>query len=102
MGALWWARMWTTPQATQWDQMVHVAARRAQLEDIWAETVRDGKAPAPVSGEMRMLEHELGLTPKAMKELRWRLAADEQHSASRPTPQRKRRLRVVGATEITD
>lgn len=87
-----WEHLWGTPASTQWsDHEQHQALRYCQLQDVWASD-RDLK----VLPELRHLERELGLTPKARKELRWRIVANgmviEENGATLPQP---RRLRVV-------
>jgi hypothetical protein len=68
-----------------------VALRYCQLADMWTSD-RDLK----VVPEMRHCERELALTPKARKELRWRIVSDgaviEENGVTLAEP---RRLRVV-------
>src|SRR5689334_856280 len=69
-GRAWWAWAWALPQATRWDVgSLYFVARRASLEDLNAEEFK-----APVQKEMRELDNRLGLNPKAMADLRWRVA----------------------------
>lgn len=113
--------MWSTPQAAGW-ALGHeaVVARRASLEDDLAalEAVRgidfDELGPradqvraavqrvaALATGrlqiikEMRELDDRLGLTPKAMAQLRWTIEGDAQPVSSEnvvtPTADRWRR-----------
>jgi len=71
-GLAWWDWNWRTPSASQWTDAEHdIARRRAELEDLWQET-----SETKVLAEMRHCESALGLTPKARKELRWRIVAD--------------------------
>jgi hypothetical protein len=87
-----WARLWAMPASTQWgEHEFDQALRLCQLDDLWQRD-RDMK----VLPELRFLEKELGLTPKARKELRWRIVADgavvEENGVKLAEP---RRLRVV-------
>jgi hypothetical protein len=104
-GRAWWNWAWKTPQAAAW-ALGHesVVARRASLEDDLAtlELVQgldfdefvDRTAAAAVRTavnrvaalatgrlqivrEMRELDDRLGLTPKAMAQLRWSIKADD-------------------------
>lgn len=94
-GKLWWDRAWVKPQASQWEALgvVELVERRAELADLWAES-----PSAALSGEMRQVEHMLGLSPKAMKELRWRIEGTE--GARQPvrgrSKSKRRSLKVVG------
>src|SRR5688500_6144370 len=66
-GQAWWRWAWRTPQAAAWNAGHRWnVARRAQLEDVWAEQVKVGAATAAMASAMMMLEHRLGLTPKGM------------------------------------
>lgn len=70
-GLAWWDWAWSTPQAAAWDAgALYVIARRASLEDD------GGLAPASRLREMRELDDRLGLTPKGMAALRWRIVDD--------------------------
>ena len=63
-----WRKWWTSPQATQWDSTLHTPIL-GRLLLLYVE--------APMSSEARQIEHQMGLTPKGMKDLGWRLADDE-------------------------
>lgn len=70
-GREWWEWAWHTPQAAAWDPgALYVVARRAQLEDSTA-------IPAPTA-QMLQLDDRLGLTPKAMVAMRWRIGGKTQ------------------------
>ena len=107
-GKGWWAWAWRTPQAAAWSAGdTVIIARRAALEDdlaiqgrvdtidlvladvVDSETVGQvraivGKLGAIVTGravvcrEMRELDNLLGLTPKSMAALHWRIVADKE------------------------
>ena len=87
-----WSTIWVTPMATQWgDAEEGQAVRYCQLVDIWT-TTKETK----VLAEMRHLEAALGLTPKARKELRWRIVdgAEVVEMNGKPTGKGPR-LKVV-------
>ena len=105
-GKAWWKWAWSTPQAAAWDAgAVQVVLRRARLEDALAavEAVELGEPPTEegevavwllavqalvqtlkglaagalaVQREMRELDDRLGLSPKAMAQLRWTIVDD--------------------------
>lgn len=120
-GARWWEWAWHTPQATAWDAGTHYAvARRAALEDDLDASERvdglDAEAAGPalaalvrrlaslttgrvaIYREMRELDKVLGLTPKAMADLRWSIDATESDKPKEQAPATVRRLRAVAAT----
>ncbi len=94
-----WAWLWSTPQATQWDEADKVLVRLALLVDlVYAE-----KASSTHLTEIRNIECSYGLNPKALIQLRWRIApggaevvspasVDDQLAERRAS----RRKRVVG------
>lgn len=64
-----WSQLWSTPQAVAWDGLGwnRVVARYTKL--LLAAEKSD--ATAAMLGEVRQLEDRLGLTPMAMRRLRW-------------------------------
>lgn len=76
-GDAWWKWAWRTPQATQWDASTEpLVARRAALEDQWNRPFydKDGNETAPPASLMKSildLDDRLGLSPKALAQLRW-------------------------------
>lgn len=87
-GKAWWRWAWRTPQAAAWNAgHLWNVARRAQLEDVWAKQLEDGKATAAMASAMQMLENRLGLTPKGMLELRWEIVADIPAPDAAPDPE---------------
>ena len=95
-----WDSLWAMPQAVMWDRMCshRTVARYAFLLSVVEDPTRD--VQAAILGEVRQLEQQLGVTPKAMRDLRWEIVADEvaerreekaQPAAARPT----RRLKVA-------
>lgn len=125
-GKAWWRWAWATPQAAAWDPgSLQVIARRASLEDDIAaladvrgldfsellDTDDQGRVTAVVrrlaalatgrigiAKEMRELDRALGLTPKAMAELRWTIAADEVAEARQARA--PRRLKAVDPSAV--
>jgi hypothetical protein len=93
----WWARLWESPQAVQWDrlgQVVEVALYVRRL--VQAERPA---ATAAITKEARILADSLGLTIPGMLRLRWRIAVDEvaakrAEKADRPAPRRSARDRM--------
>jgi|GEM_PF-1887691 len=72
-GRRWWRWAWKLPQACGWgDGVLYTVARRAQLEELWAETRLTGWAR-----EMRELDDRLGLTPRGRANLRWEIVDDQ-------------------------
>lgn len=70
VGRAWWRWAWQTPQAAAWPDGSEVTvARRAQLEEQYAES-----GDVKLLPEMRQLDDRLGLSPKAMAQLRWKIA----------------------------
>ncbi len=85
----WWATIWRTSMATQWDEgdvpaLVELAAlRQAMMRGDWR-----------LSGYVEKRSDKFGLTPKGRRDLRWIVTEeDEQRAgvAERPV----RRLRAV-------
>ena len=67
----WWAALWSTPQATMWDQTGRSMHTLALLHH---ELMVDASSSPKLSAEMRQHEDRHGLTPKAMLQLRWRVS----------------------------
>lgn len=98
-GRQFWADLWTSPQSTRWGSDTsrrttpyHYMAVRLLLA---FEKLREDGFSVPVSTEMRQLEHSLGLTDKAMKELGWVVADPDEVEPSRPAGKRYDHLKVV-------
>lgn len=125
-GARWWDWAWHTPQAAAWDAgMLYVVARRASLEDdlavigtvdsLDALDLEGASVPAvrsivqrlaslatgrlAICREMREIDDRLGLTPKAMAQLRWKIDGTVAQKATgttgRSRPRASGRLKVV-------
>lgn len=71
----WWAKLWSTPQATMWDPSGRSLHTLALLHhDLMLDELREQPRAASLSAEMRQHEDRHGLTPKAMLQLRWRVS----------------------------
>lgn len=69
-----WRELWRSPQATQWDDTCRgtVASLVIYEAAIWA-----GEASAWQAQEARYAAEALGLTPKAMAALGWRIVVSK-------------------------
>lgn len=126
-GITFWKWAWSQPQAAGWDSgSLYVIARRAELEDLHAaleeceyldfaalfadpaeaeEKLRwlIGSLKALAAGtlnvmkEMRELDGKLGLSPKALADLRWTIVDDDAGAAKkkRPAPAPKSNVRQL-------
>lgn len=126
-GVDWWEWAWHTPQAAAWDDgALYTVARRASLEDDLAAVAHvesldaleasDAASTKSLRGlvirlaalvtgrlnicrEMRELDDRLGLTPKSMAQLRWKIDPTAEHKATgtagRTRPRASGRLKVV-------
>lgn len=65
-----WKELWQSPQATQWDDSARGVV--ATLV-IYEAMILSGEASAWVAQEARYASEHLGLTPKAMTALGWRI-----------------------------
>lgn len=94
-GHTWWTWAWATPQACAWDDgQLYAIARRARLEDAMAaaESLTES---AVITTKMDNLDVQLGLTPKGLAQLRWKIVADDQATGRAPTKPKARRLKAV-------
>ena len=93
----WWAELWRKPQAVMWEPTGSTLWTLACLYDDLISARADA---AKVSAEMRQHEDRHGLNPKAMLQLRWRVA-EEAETKTRPrrtaraSAERRKRLKVV-------
>lgn len=75
-GRAFWSFAWHTPQAHAWDvvSVLDVVARRAHLVDFLGTIPEDEVSKrGTVLREMRELDDRLGLTPKSLAALRWKI-----------------------------
>jgi hypothetical protein len=87
----WWADVWTSPMATEWDTSdVHNVMVVALLyDDIWSAT--SPKARKEALAEYRLQRADLGLSPYSRRRLEWTIEAadaakdegDRRRSAAR-------------------
>jgi len=70
----WWRELWAKPHATQWEQDGKTLWTLACLYD---DLIAGRSEASKVSAEMRQHEDRHGLNPKAMRQLLWRVVADE-------------------------
>jgi len=93
-GKAWWAWAWKLPEATQWHEaQLPSVVRRAHLEGLWQST-----EDVRLLAEIRQLETILGMTPKARRELRWRIVDGdeivEENGRKVPDDLAERRARI--------
>jgi hypothetical protein len=69
-----WAELWTSPQAVMWDESCTGIAASVV---VYEQAVYGGTASAWQAQELRHASESLGLTPKAMAALGWRIVDDE-------------------------
>jgi hypothetical protein len=82
----WWVWAWHTRQAAAWDDgALYAIARRARLQDVMES---DGEINGSMAREIREMDDRLGLTPKAMAALRWKIV---EEAVDRPARQGGRR-----------
>lgn len=95
----WWADLWATPQATQWDETDAELYRLAMLHELTMYGSAGGALPALLA-EMRQIEDRHGLNPKALLQLRWIIVDDGASVA--PAPKKRssadRRARLSAVT----
>lgn len=98
-GRQFWRDLWSTPQAVMWGKSeLHVATR---LLLAWEE-LQEGGWSGKLSSEMRQLEHALGLTAKAMKELGWEIARPEPEAGSGDSDDEMIPEEYAGLRVVTD
>ncbi len=86
-----WAELWRTPHAVAWERMRWT--REVAQYARWKAKAELGDMEA--SKEARMLADRLGLTPKAMADLRWTIAADEVAEQRQQTSGARKRIKAV-------
>lgn len=79
-----WADLWSSPQATAWDQSGRTLHTWAALHH---DLVEGERPTSSISAEMRQHEDRHGLNPAALLRLRWRII-DLPDEATMNAPQR--------------
>lgn len=65
-----WTELWQSPQATQWDE---TARGTVAALVIYESAIMAGEASAWMAQECRYASEALGLTPRALTMLGWRI-----------------------------
>lgn len=81
-----WDELWHTPHAVMWERLRWT--REVAQYARWKAKAELGDMDA--SKEARMLADRLGLSPKALQDLRWTIAPDEVAEKRQTTSARKR------------
>ncbi|WP_212741411.1 phage terminase small subunit [Bifidobacterium moukalabense] len=68
-----WRELWQSPQATQWDESCNGTVA---LLVTYETALLEGRGSAWMAQEARYASDALGLTPKAMNALGWRVVND--------------------------
>lgn len=89
----WWTDLWAKPQASQWFQDGSTLWTLVCLYDEMI--ISEGTAAASLSSEIRQHEDRHGLNPKAMLQLRWRIADPAEAAVESPATARRKRVKVV-------
>lgn len=69
-----WNELWASPQATQWDE---TARGTVAVLVIYEAAIFSGNASAWMAQEARHATEALGLTPRALASLGWRISDGE-------------------------
>jgi len=85
-----WAELWALPQAVEWERMQDYGTVALYVR-VFCE-VAAGIASGPLLSEVRQLDAKIGLSPKAMRDLRWETdePVAEEPEAPAPPPRRVR------------
>ncbi|KUO21557.1 hypothetical protein AQJ91_09040 [Streptomyces dysideae] len=75
-----WDELWQSPQATQWDDS---ARGTVAVLVVYESAILKGEASAWMAQEARHAGEALGLTPRAMAALGWRIVEDAEPGAGR-------------------
>jgi len=67
-----WQELWTSPQATQWDETV---TGTVAVLIVYEGAILSGAASAWMAAEARHAADALGLTPRALAALGWKIEA---------------------------
>lgn len=74
-GIEFWRRLWESPQSTQWATELHPTVIRYVA--LYERMIGQKDLSGPTMNSMTQVEDRLGLNPKAMLQLRWRLRPGE-------------------------
>lgn len=75
-----WEELWESPQATQWDDSVRGTVA---VLVVYEAAILAGKASAWMAQEARYAGEALGLTPRAMAALGWRIVESAEPRTER-------------------
>jgi len=94
-----WAELWLLPQAVEWDRMRDYGTVALYVR-VFVEASM-GMADTKLLAEARQLDTKIGVSPKAMRDLRWE--TDEPLPEPDPDPEQpvndlRRRVRAVDTT----
>jgi hypothetical protein len=91
-----WEKLWHSPQSTQWPKEYYTAVVRYVA--LYERMMHQQDLSGPVTNAMTQLEDRLGISPKSMLQLRWRirpgqpdadgLAVVKEMKPDRPRPKR--------------
>lgn len=88
----WWKALWSKPQAVMWDPSGATLLVAACLYD---DLIAGREGARDVSAELRQHEDRHGLNPKAMIQLRWRIAEPDPDEPDPKPASRYAHLRPV-------
>lgn len=92
-----WERLWRTAQAAQWVRM-HIdltVARYVRLALTVEGDTKSNVATAQMITAVTQLEDRLGLSPKALQNLSWKISDDEVAEQRQTPAPARRRLKAV-------
>lgn len=91
-----WERLWRSAQAQKWVTMhiETVIARYVRLSLMVEYETKNNMATAQTLNTLVTLEDRLGLSPKALQNLSWKIAEDEPPAPVATIP-RSRRLKAI-------
>lgn len=96
-----WKALWRMPQAIMWEKAgcVHIVARMLRIRTLVEDPMYLEDITASALSELRLMEDRLGMSPKALRDLRWAIqeeqAEEEPKEANPARGSRRARLRVM-------
>lgn len=78
-----WSELWKSPQAIVWEEQR--AMRRVARYALLCIQAEQPEAKSYVLAETRQLENDLGLLPKSMRTMGWRIVDDQPEQTSDST-----------------